>query len=77
MIGLTGLSFSKKHLFEYYVLDTNKQEQVWNYFLLYLPGKSGIIAEPAPTRIPSVILGTIYNSSIAYNSGETYILATD
>lgn len=75
IIGLTGLNWSAEHLVEYYPIDKSQPGQMYDYFLIHLPGKSGILSELAPVRVPSQMLDTIYNSSIVYTNGESYMLS--
>jgi len=75
VLSLTGYNFSITHLVPYYPLDKNQLEQKYDCFLIHLPGKSGILNEQAEIRMPSLILEAIYNSSIVYTNGESYILA--
>jgi hypothetical protein len=75
IIGLTGLSWSKEHLVLYNPLGKSQQGQEYDYFLIHLPGKSGILSELPPARVPTLVLNTIYNSSIVYTNGESYMLS--
>jgi hypothetical protein len=75
MIGLTGLSFSKEHLVKDYPLYKSEQERTYDYYLIHLPGKSGILYELPPDRLPTLILDRIYNSSVVYTNGESYMLS--
>jgi len=75
IIGLTGLNWSESHLVQYDPLDKSQPEQMYDYFLIHLPGKAGILAELPPARAPALILSAIYNSSIIYTNGESYMLS--
>jgi hypothetical protein len=75
IIGLTDLNFSATRLAWYYPLDKHQLEKKYDYFLIHLPGASGRIDEQAEIRTRDLILGAIYNSSIIYTNGESYVLA--
>jgi hypothetical protein len=77
IVGLTGINFSVANLVWYYPLDKNQPEQRYDYFLIHLPGRSGVPAVEPRLGTTSVILEAIYNSSIVYTNGESYILAHD
>lgn len=72
--GLTDFNFSLAYLTPYYPLDKNQPEIKYDYFLVHLPGISGVFSEPAELRTRDLILNTIYNSSIVYTNGESFIL---
>jgi len=74
IIGLTEFDFSVAHLEYYYPLDKNQLERKYDCFLIHLPGASGRFGEQAEMRTRDLILETIYNSSITYTNGESYIL---
>lgn len=74
IVGLTGYNFSATHLIEYYPLDKRKPTQDYDFFIIHIPGKSGTLGEKAKVRTPSLIFEAIYNSSIVYTNGESYIL---
>jgi len=73
IIGLTDYEMTT--LVWYYPLSTLSSETKFDYFLIHLPGKSGVFEEKAEMRTRSLILEAIYNSSIIYSNGESYILA--
>jgi len=75
--GLTEFDFSVAHLALYYPLDKNQLEREYDCFLIHLPGVSGGFGEQAEARTRDLILGAIYNSSIIYTNGESYILASN
>jgi hypothetical protein len=75
IVGLTNINFSATSLVSYYPIDKNQTEQRYDYFLINLPGKSGAPAVEPPLRTTSVIIEYIYNSSIAYTNGESFVLA--
>lgn len=75
IVGLTEINFSLANLITYNPLDENQPEQRYDYFLIHPPGKSGTPAVKAELRTSSAILEAIYNSSIIYTNGESYILA--
>jgi len=74
ILGLTSWNFSTSHLVWYYPLDPDALEREYSYFLIHLPGKSGRFYERAEIRTPDLILQVIYNSSILYSNGESYLL---
>jgi len=74
IIGLTDTNFSTTHLIYYYPLDNGQPKQEYDFLVIHIPGKSGILEEKANIRTPSLILETIHNSSIVYTNGESYIL---
>lgn len=76
IVGSTDFDFVVTHIgwVYYYPLDKNKLEREYDCFLIHLPGISGGFAERAEIRTRRVILEAIYNSSIAYTNGESYIL---
>jgi len=75
--GLTDYSFSRTNLAWYYpysnLLDENTTQEMYDYFLIHLPGKSGVFGEPAEIRSRTLILDGLYGSSIVYTNGESYI----
>jgi hypothetical protein len=73
--GEANYSFISSHVINYYPIDTPKPELEYNLFIIHLPGKAGVLAEKANVRAPSLILQTIYNSSVLYSNGESFILA--
>jgi hypothetical protein len=75
IIGLTEFNFSVANLKWYYPLDKNQLEIKYDCFLIHLPGASGAFDEQAEMRTRDLILEAIYNSSIIYTNGESYILA--
>lgn len=75
IVGLTGYNFSLTHLVEYYPLDKRQPMRGYDFFIIHIPGKSGTLREKAEIRTPNLILEAIYNSSIVYTNGESYILA--
>jgi hypothetical protein len=76
ILGLAGFDFVSKHLFwdHGYPLDKNKLGREYDCFLIHLPGISGGFEEKAEIRTRHIILESIYNSTIAYTNGESYIL---
>lgn len=79
IVGLTDYDFSHSNSLRYYLfeneLDLNIVERESDYFLIHSPGKSGVLSIKAQTPLRSLILETVYNSSIIYTNGESYILA--
>ena len=73
--GLTEFDFSNAHLARYYPLDKNQPERTYDCFLIHVPGISGGFGEQAEIRTRDLIIEAIYNSSIIYTNGESYILA--
>ena len=74
IIGLTEFDFSVAHLAGYYPLDKNQLERTYDCFLIHAPGISGGFGEQAEIRTRDLIIEAIYNSSIIYTNGESYIL---
>lgn len=74
ILGLTGYNYSITYLIPYYPLDKRQPTQEYDFFIIHIPGKSGTLGEPAEIRTPSLIFEAIYNSSIVYTNGESYIL---
>ena len=72
--GLTEFDFSVAHLTWYYPLDKNQPGRTYDCFLIHLPGISGGFGEQAQIRTRDLIIEAIYNSSIIYTNGESYIL---
>ena len=79
IIGLTSYNFSDNHLAWYYpfsrLLYKNATEKEYDYFLIHLPGKSGPLSEKAEIRTRSLIIESVYNSSVLYSNGESYVLS--
>jgi len=79
IIGLTSYNFSDNHLAWYYpfsrLLYINATEKEDDYFLIHLPGKSGPLSEKAEIRTRSLIIESVYNSSVLYSNGESYVLS--
>jgi len=73
IIGLTDYEMTT--LVWRYPLSTLPSETQFDYILTHLPGKSGVFSEQAEMRTRSFVLEAIYNSSIIYSNGESYILA--
>jgi len=79
MLGLTDLDFVLEHIgwVHYYPLGKGDLERKYDCFLIHLPGISGGFGEKAEMRTRHVILEAIYDSSIVYTNGESYILANN
>lgn len=75
LAGLAGFDFSDAHLVEYYPLGKKELQKKYDFFLIHLPGVSGLLDEPAEIRTEYLVLSVIYNSSIIYSNGESFILA--
>lgn len=75
MIGLTEFDFYAAHVASRYPLDKNQPETTYDYFLIHVPGISGVFGEQAEIRTRDLILEAIYNSSVIYTNGESFILA--
>jgi hypothetical protein len=76
--GLTNLNFSAAYLSSYYPLDNTELPVAYSYFLIHTAGVSGVFAaEKAEIRTNDLILSAIYNSSILYTNGQSYILANN
>ncbi len=75
IFGLTEFEFYVNHVVRYYPLDRNKLEENYEFFLIHLPGISGGFGEQAEIRTRDLIIEAIYNSSIIYTNGESYILS--
>ena len=75
IVGLTELNFSVAHFAWYYPLDKSRSEREYDCFLIHVPGISGGFGERAEMRTRDMILEAIYDSSIVYTNGESYILA--
>jgi hypothetical protein len=73
--GVADDNFMITHVMYYYPLDTQQPRQEYDLFIIHVPGKGGIISEKANVRVPDLILQTVYNSSVVYSNGESYILA--
>lgn len=78
VFGLSDYDFSVNQLIGYNplttLIDENVVQRSYDIFLIHLPGKAGGLAEKAEIRTEKLILETIYNSSVLYNNGESYIL---
>jgi len=76
IVGLTDLDFVLEHIgwVIYYPLGKNDSERKYDCFLIHLPGISGGLYERTEMRTRHVILEAIYDSSITYTNGESYIL---
>jgi len=74
LVGLTTYNFSNTYLLWYYPLNTQVPKQTYEFFLIHIPGKSGTFGEKAEIRTHDLILSQIYNSSILYDNGESYVL---
>ena len=77
IVGLTRIDFSVTNLVRYYPFDRSLPEREYDYFLIHLPGKSGVPIVDVRLRTRSSILEAIYNSSIVYTNGESYILTSN
>jgi len=79
ILGLTSYDFSRSRLAWYYpfstLLHNNTREEEYDYFLIHLPGKSGTLSEKAEIRTRSLIVESVYNSSVLYSNGESYVLS--
>lgn len=79
IIGLTSSNFSRSHLIWYNpfsrLLDESIPKREYDYFLVHLPGKSGVFQEKVEIRTENLILEAINNSNILYTNSESYILA--
>lgn len=75
ILGLTDYNFYRSHVRWYYPLDKSHPKIHYDYFLIHLPGKSGVFMEKAEMRTRSLISQAIYNSSVVYTNGESYMLA--
>jgi hypothetical protein len=73
--GVASSSFLLSHVTNYYPIDTQQPQQEYDLLIIHVPGKAGILAEKADVRSPDLILQTIYNSSVVYTNGESFILA--
>jgi len=73
--GVADLAFEVAHVIHYNPLDMQQPYQSYNLLIIHVPGKAGIMSETADARNPDLILQTIYNSSVVYTNGESYILA--
>ena len=74
ILGFAGFEFWVSHVIEYYPIDKNQPRRAYDFFLIHLPGVSGRFQEPVETRTKGLILGTIYNTSVIYTNGESYVL---
>jgi hypothetical protein len=72
--GMANYSFIISHMMYYYPIGTQPQEE-YNLLIIHVPGKAGVLEEKANVRTPDLILQTIYNSSVVYTNGESFILA--
>lgn len=76
--GLTSYNFSKTHVMYYYpfdrLIDNSTKKREYDYFFIHFVGRGGIMMEPAEIRTKSLIQTAIYNSSVTYTNGESYIL---
>jgi hypothetical protein len=72
--GLTDADFYNSHLAWYYPLDKNLVKEQYDFFIVHIPGISGVYTEPAAIRTKDIILETVYNSSITYTNGESFVL---
>jgi hypothetical protein len=75
IVGVTEYNFRVTHVINYYPIDKGQPPQEYDLFIIHVPGKSGILGEKAEVRTPDLILQTVYNSSIVYTNGESFILA--
>ena len=74
VLGLAGYNYTNEHITYYNPLDTSQPRQAYAIFLIHLPGKAGILSEAADFRSPNIVLNEIYNSSIIYSNGESFVL---
>ena len=74
ILGLAGYDYWVSYKIDYYPIDKNQTERQYEFFLTHLPGASGRFQEPVEIRTKSLILSTIYNSSVIYTNGESFIL---
>jgi hypothetical protein len=75
IVGVTEYNFRVTHVINYYPIDKGQPPQEYDLFIIHVPGKSGILEEKVEVRTPDLILQTVYNSSIVYTNGESFILA--
>jgi len=74
IFGLTNRTFPYSHLAWYYPLEMGATERRYDYFLIHLPGKSGVLLEKAEARTKSLIYDAMTHSNILYTNAESYIL---
>jgi hypothetical protein len=74
IIGLAGVNYPTANLVDYDPFDQTQKQQAYDYFLINVPGKSGSPDVEPSLRVPNLILEGIYNSTIVYTNGESYIL---
>jgi hypothetical protein len=77
MTGIANTSFMATHVTRYDPLKTNDISMYYNYFVLHLPGKAGMLQETAQERSSTAVLQDIRNASVVYNNGESYMLANN
>ncbi|MCW4030145.1 MAG: hypothetical protein NWE92_10930 [Candidatus Bathyarchaeota archaeon] len=74
LLQVANYSFVAEHLVKYYPLDPTAPYMAYSVLMVHTPGKAGIIDELAPYRTTDIILETVYNSSVVYTNGESYML---
>jgi len=75
ILGLTEPNFWIAHVIWWMSpLEIRKPKIEYDFFLLHIPGASGPFQEQAEKRTGDLILEVIYNSSIVYTNGESYVL---
>jgi hypothetical protein len=75
IIGLAKTDFHID-LIEYFPPDEDQPKQYYDFFLINLPGKSGMPSVRAEFRSRSAILETTGNLTVVYTNGESYIFAS-
>lgn len=75
ILGLSDPNYLLLHAVNYYPLDTNRSQQEYDLFIIHTPGKAGELQEKAEFRTQDLIFQTIYNSSVVYSNGESFVLA--
>jgi hypothetical protein len=51
----------------------NITEREYDYFLIHLPGKSGVLSQPAEIRSANLIISGLGESNVLYNNGESFV----
>jgi hypothetical protein len=77
LLALANSNFKNNHMLKYFPPDHNLPVHGYNYFMTHIPGKAGVMDEPAQLRSPDLICQTVYNSSVVYSNGESFLLLND
>lgn len=74
ILGLINESYAFLHVYTYNPMDESQPKQQYDYFLINMPGQSGVTASEPIFRDPNLIANYISNGTLVYSNGESYIM---